>query len=144
MVKEGEMKKEDILRKIEAVKELVKRGATPGERAAATKMIDKLTHMLDEKPQKVAGPIHCFRIHDQRSRRLLRALLIHYDLLPFRKKGQHQTTMLARMDRTFYKDVFLPQFTDLQANLKNRLDEVTENFIIKAIQKKEPSRVQRP
>jgi hypothetical protein len=144
MDREGEMKKEDILRKLEAVKELATRGATPGERAAARNKVLLLTHQLNKIDPKLQLPERTFRIHDPWSRQLLTTLFRRHGIISYQRKGQHEATIMARMDRAFYNDVFWSQFCDLVAVLNSRLEKATKDFIAEAIPKKEPTRTQRP
>lgn len=127
------MTEAELLRKLMQVEALFAGSTYAGEREAAANARDKLRAKLDEVSKSDAPVEHKFSLRDAWSVRLLIALLRRYDIAPYRRRGQHATTVMAKMPREFLQETVWPQFERLSEILAQYLSEVTERVIAEAI-----------
>lgn len=114
------------LRKIEA---LYSGAATAGERDAAEAALLRLRHKLKQQ-EKVDPPVEVkFSLGDEWSRRLFLALCRRYGLRPYRYHRQRRTTVMVRLPQSFCDRVLWPEFCELDAELRQYLDQVTSKVI---------------
>ncbi len=114
------------LRKIEA---LFARPGTVGEQLAAGAALRRLRERLQEA-RRASGPIeYKFTFADSWARRLFVALCRRYELKPYRYKRQRYTTVMLRVPPAFVDDVLWPEFQELNAALREYLDEATNRII---------------
>jgi len=106
---------------------------TPGERVAAgearRRILERLSRIEREDP-----PVEFrFTLADAYSRKVFLALLRRYELKPYRRRGQRQTTVMVRAPARFVEETLWPEFQQLAATLRGYLDEVTERIVAAAL-----------
>jgi hypothetical protein len=116
----------DKLRKIEA---LFCGAGTAGERLAAEAALERVRARLAELEQHDPPVEMQFSISDQWSRHLFIALCRRYGLEPYRYRRQRRTTIMVRAPRRFIEQVLWREFSDLDADLRAYLHEVTLKII---------------
>jgi hypothetical protein len=122
-----------LTEKLTRIEALFAGATTEGERVAAaearTRIMKRLATLVAEEP-----PIE-FRwtLPDVWSRKLLLALLRRYDLKPYRFRGQRYTTVMVRAPKKFMQETLVPEYRQLNAELRRYLDEVTESVIAGAV-----------
>jgi tRNA nucleotidyltransferase (CCA-adding enzyme) len=67
------------------------------------------------------------------SRKLFVALLRRYDIRPYRYYRQRYTTVMARIPKQFLDDTLWPEFLELNATLRQYLDEVTARVVSEGV-----------
>lgn len=138
----------DKIRKAEA---LANGAKTEGERLAALEGLARLRASCKAAEERSTGPANGkyqrketssehgepeealptwrFRIDNPWSRELLVSELKRAGIRPFRQKGQHRSTVCARMPRDYFENVFNPRFEQLDRWLRGSLDRVTKSII---------------
>jgi hypothetical protein len=124
MITEAELKAK--LRKIEA---LFAGAATAGERNAAQAARDRIQAKLRDLEGQEAPVEMKFTLGDGWNMRLFLALCRRYGLKPYRKHGQHRTTVMLEVVASFADNILWPEFTQLAEALRAYLDEATERII---------------
>jgi hypothetical protein len=114
------------LRKIEA---LFADAGTEGERLAAEAALARIRGRLAEAGRQEAATEIQFSVTDQWSRHLFLALCRRYGLEPYRYPRQRRSTVMLRAPRPFIDQVLWPEFTELEAELRSYLQEVTLRVI---------------
>jgi hypothetical protein len=127
------MTEAELLQKLKQVEALFARSTFAGEREAAANARDKLRARLREQSATETPTEHKFTLADSWSVRLLVALLRRYGVEPYRLRGQHRTTLMAKMPRKFLEETVWPQFVTLSDTLQGYLREVTDRVIAEAI-----------
>ncbi|HWB74071.1 MAG TPA: hypothetical protein VG755_03930 [Nannocystaceae bacterium] len=127
------MTEAELLRKLMQVEALFAGTTWAGEREAAANARDKLRAKLDELSKSDAPVEHKFTLRDTWSVRLLIALFRRYGISPYRRKGQHATTVMAKVPKKFLLETLWPEFEQLSETLAQYLSEVTERVIAEAI-----------
>lgn len=127
------MTEAELLRKLMQVEALFAGSTYAGEREAAANAREKLKAKLEELSKSDAPVEHKFTLRDGWSVRLFIALLRRYGIVPYRKKGQHATTIMAKVPRGFLNETLWPQFQQLSDTLAQYLNEVTERVISEAV-----------
>ena len=127
------MTEAELLRKLMQVEALFAGSTWAGEREAAANARDKLRAKLEELSQSDPPVEHKFSLRDAWSVRLLIALFRRYGIAPYRRKGQHATTVMAKVPKKFLLETLWPEFEQLSDTLAQYLSEVTERVIAEAI-----------
>lgn len=122
----------DKLRKIEA---LFAGAGTAGERLAAEAALERVRARLAELNRQDPSVEMQFSLVDQWSRLLFVALCRRYGLRPYRYPRQRHTTVMVRAPRRFVEQVLWREFTDLDADLRAYLHDVTLTLIRDAVHK---------
>ncbi|MBI5480785.1 MAG: hypothetical protein HY906_18140 [Deltaproteobacteria bacterium] len=122
-----------LTEKLIRIEALFAGAATEGERVAAAEARTRIMKLL--QALVAAEPPIEFRwtLPDVWSRKLLLALLRRYDLKPYRFRGQRHTTVMVRAPKKFVQETLLPEFQQLNAELRRYLDEVTERVVADAV-----------
>ncbi len=124
----------DKLRKVEALRH---RGATQGERAAATSAHKALLARLKQLREAEPPVEQKFTFADSWSHRLFMALCHHFGLEPYRYKGQRYTTVMLRAPTEFVDEELWPMFLEYSDILEEHLDEVTRQVIERVFEEQE-------
>ena len=118
-----------LTEKLSRIEALFAGATTEGERVAAAearaRIMKRLATLVAEEPPEEFR----WTLPDVWSRKLLLALLRRYDLKPYRFRGQRYTTVMVRAPQKFVQETLLPEFEQLNAELRRYLDEVTERVI---------------
>jgi hypothetical protein len=122
----GDARLRDKLRKIEA---LFAGAGTEGERLAAEAALARIRARLADMGRSEAPVEIQFSVPDTWSRQLFLALCRRYGLAPYRYARQRRSTVVLRAPRRFVEDVLMPEFKELDADLRSYLDEVTQRLI---------------
>jgi hypothetical protein len=126
----GDARLREKLRKIEA---LFAGAGTEGERLAAEAALARLRARLEEIGRSEKPTEFQFSVPDTWSRHLFLALCRRYGITPYRYPRQRRTTVVLRAPRRFVEDVLWPEFRELDAELRNYLQEVTQRIIREAV-----------
>jgi len=122
----GDARLREKLRKIEA---LFAGAGTEGERLAAEAALARLRARLEEIGRSEKPTEFQFSVPDTWSRNLFLALCRRYGISPYRYPRQRRTTVVLRAPRRFVEDVLWPEFRELDTELRNYLQEVTQRMI---------------
>src|SRR5262245_20903715 len=122
----GEARLREKLRKIEA---LFAGAGTEGERLAAEAALARIRARLAEMGRSEAPVEIQFTVQDTWSRQLFLALCRRYGLAPYRYPRQRRSTAVLRAPKRFVDDVLMPEFKELDADLRSYLEEVTQRLI---------------
>jgi hypothetical protein len=122
----GDARLRDKLRKIEA---LFAGAGTEGERLAAEAALARIRARLADMGRSEAPVEIQFSVPDTWSRQLFLALCRRYGLAPYRYARQRRSTVLLRAPRRFVDDVLMPEFKELDADLRSYLEGVTQRLI---------------
>jgi hypothetical protein len=122
----GDARLRDKLRKIEA---LFAGAGTEGERLAAEAALARIRARLADMGRSEAPVEIQFSVPDTWSRQLFLALCRRYGLAPYRYARQRRSTVVLRTPRRFVEDVLMPEFKELDADLRSYLEEVTQRLI---------------
>ncbi len=124
MIEEKELREK--LRKIER---LFAGAGTDGERGAAAAAIGRIKEKL-ATAQKSAKPVEVkFSLADQWSRQLFIALCRRYELQPYRRPRQRQTTVMLKVPELFVNEVLWLEYKELNTVLTDYLARTTERII---------------
>jgi hypothetical protein len=122
----GDARLREKLRKIEA---LFAGAGTEGERLAAEAALARLRARLVEIGRSEKPTEFQFSVPDTWSRHLFLALCRRYGISPYRYPRQRRSTVVLRAPRRFVEDVLWPEFRELDTELRNYLQEVTQRMI---------------
>jgi hypothetical protein len=122
----GDARLREKLRKIEA---LFAGAGTEGERLAAEAALARLRARLEEIGRSEKPTEFQFSVPDTWSRHLFLALCRRYGISPYRYPRQRRSTVVLRAPRRFVEDVLWPEFRELDTELRNYLQEVTQRMI---------------
>ena len=75
-----------------------------------------------------------FTLEDRWSRHLFVALMRRYGIRPYRYRGQRQSTVMARLNRSFVNDTLWPEFLELKGTLAAYFDALTDRVIDQALE----------
>jgi hypothetical protein len=122
-----------LTEKLSRIEALFAGATTEGERVAAAEARARIMKRLEALG--AAEPPIEFRwtLPDVWSRKLLLALLRRYDLKPYRFRGQRHTTVMVRAPQRFMQETLVPEYEQLNAELRRYLDEVTDGVIAGAV-----------
>jgi hypothetical protein len=122
-----------LTEKLTRIEALFAGATTEGERVAAAearaRIMKRLATLVAEEPPQEFR----WTLPDVWSRKLLLALLRRYDLKPYRFRGQRYTTVMVRAPKKFMQETLVPEYQQLNAELRRYLDEVTESVIAGAV-----------
>jgi len=121
---------EEKRRKLEA---LHARPGTTGEKAAAEDAIQRIKARLAEFRTKEVDVEYSFSLHDPWKRMLFVSLCRRYGLKPFRRYGQHRTTVMVNAPESFIEQTLWPEFQELAETLSDYLREITEKVIQESV-----------
>jgi len=121
-----EMELKEKLRKIEI---LFAGASTSGERLAAQAARERIQAKLEELERQEKPVEMRFSLGDGWHLKLFTALCRRYGLKPYRKRGQHRTSVMLDVVPAFVEDILWPEFTQLADALREYLDEATERII---------------
>jgi len=60
-------------------------------------------------------------------------ILRRYEIRPFRYRGQRQTTVMARVSKTFVDETLWPEFEQLSDVLRKHLETITDRVIAEVL-----------
>lgn len=126
MLTEAEL--QDKLRKIQA---LHAQATTSGERDAAAAARERLQKYVSRTGEK-AVPIKC-HLKDRWMTALFLALARKHGLVPYRRWGQHYSTVMIDVPRNVLDHVLWPEFQALRNELDTYLRDATERIIREAV-----------
>jgi len=122
-----------LTEKLTRIEALFAGATTEGERVAAAearaRIMKRLATLVAEEPPEEFR----WTLPDVWSRKLLLALLRRYDLKPYRYRGQRRTTVMVRAPKRFVQETLVPEYQQLNAELRRYLDEVTERVVAEAV-----------
>ena len=121
-----ELNLRDKLRKIEA---LFAGAGTTGERDAAEAALQRVRTRLVALEREDRPVETQVSLPDEWSRKLFLALCRRYGLKPYRLYRQRVTTVMLKAPKTFVDQVLWPEFQELNAALRQYLNEVTDRII---------------
>ena len=124
MTAEAELREK--LRKIYA---LFEGATTPGERDAAAAAINRVKSALTAEQKREKLIEMRFSLPDRWHRRLFMALCRRYGVEPYRYRGQHRSSLMVRLPRSFIEGVLWPEYLEIKQVLDEYLNEVTERII---------------
>jgi len=122
-----------LIEKLLSIERLHAGAATAGERAAAANARERIRRRLEEFVRTEPPVEYKFSMADMWSRRLFVALLRRYGIRPYRYWRQRHTTVMAKVPRNFVEETLWPEFRELNATLRQYLDEVTERVISEGV-----------
>jgi hypothetical protein len=118
-----------LLEKLRAIEALHARPGSPGEGVAAGNARDRILERLRELGGVDRPEEFRFSFADHWHARVFVALLRRYEIRPFRRRGQRQTTVMARVSKRFVDETLWPQYLAFSESLSGYLDEVTNRVI---------------
>jgi hypothetical protein len=122
-----------LIEKLRSIERLHAGATTPGERVAAANALDRIRQRLAATAQSDPPVEYKFGMADLWSRKLFVALLRRYDIRPYRYYRQRYTTVMARIPKQFLDDTLWPEFLELNATLRQYLDEVTARVVSEGV-----------
>lgn len=127
------MTERELLERLAKIEALMAGSGFAGERNAAAEARERLRERL-RALQAEDPPVELrFAVHDPWGRRLLLALLRRYGIDPYRRRGQHRQSVMARVSRRFVDETFWPHYQQASAALHQHLSEVAESVIRTAV-----------
>ena len=122
-----------LLEKLARIEALFSGATTDGERVAAGEAKKRIQLRLDGIA-KLDPPVeYRFTLADVWSRKLFIAILRRYDIRAFRYRGQRQTTVMARVSKTFVDETLWPEFEQLSDVLRTHLETITDRVIAEVL-----------
>ena len=118
-----------LVEKLRAIEALYAGAMTPGERDAADRARQRIIARIAEVQSRDPAEEFAFSMTDPWSRRLFIALLKRYELRPYRYRRQRQTTVMAKMPKSFADEILMPEFNKLCSTLYEYLDGVTDRVL---------------
>lgn len=123
-----------LIEKLRLIEALFAGTTFGGERDAAVEARKRVLERLEEI-RKSDPPVEFrFTLADSWSRRLFVALLRRYAIHPYRYAYQRRTTVVARVSRRFVDETLMPEFRELERELRSYLDEMTRRIIERVIE----------
>lgn len=127
------MNETKLIEKLKLIEALFAGATTEGEKDAAFNALFRIKERLKEV-QKTDPPVeYKFTMSDIWSRKLFVALLRRYDIPPYRYYRQRQTTVMAKVPKSFVDETLWPEFKELDETLKSYLDDITNKVISETI-----------
>ncbi len=133
-----------LIEKLRLIETLFARPGTEGERVAAERARERILERLKQFEREDPPVEFRFSLHDKWSRQLLMALMRRYGINPYRYRGQHRTTIMAKVSVGFVNETLWPEFEQLQAALNAYFDEQTKRIIEQALQSDTAEAEERP
>lgn len=104
-----------------------------GERTAAATAAERIRQRL-RRLQETDPPVEMrFSLSNPWSKQLFMALLRRYEISPYRYSGQRYTTVMARVPKRFVDETLWPEFQQINSELNNYLNAITDRVIKGAI-----------
>jgi hypothetical protein len=122
-----------LIEKLRRIEALHAGATTPGERDAAASAKQRILARLAEEHATSPPVDFKFSIADPWSRQVFNALARRYGLTPFRRRGQHQQTVMLKVSTRFVRETLWPEYLAIAAELHQYLREVTERVIREAL-----------
>jgi hypothetical protein len=122
-----------LIEKLRRIEALHAGATTEGERIAAAEAKKRILARLVELGTADPPVDFKFRIADPWSRQVFNALARRYGLRPFRRRGQHQQTVMLKVSKRFVDQTLWPEFTAIGAELRSYLQTVTDRVIREAL-----------
>ncbi|HMN95804.1 MAG TPA: hypothetical protein PKC43_12025 [Phycisphaerales bacterium] len=127
------MTEKELLDRLAKIESLMAGTSFDGERDAAAVARERLRERL-RALQGEDPPVEMrFAVHDPWSRKLLLALLRRYGVSPYRRRGQHRQSVMARVSERWVNETLWPHFTQASAALRQHLEEVAVGVIRAAV-----------
>ena len=123
------MDEQKLIEKLRLIEALHAGAATPGERMAAQNARERIRERLRGMQDQDQAVEFRFSLPDPWARKLFVALARRYELKPYRLRGQHRSTVMIRVPKSFVNETLWPEFRELNRTLHAYLDEVTEKVI---------------
>ncbi|HLG19834.1 MAG TPA: hypothetical protein VI895_08495 [Bdellovibrionota bacterium] len=122
-----------LFEKLKRIEALFAGTTSVGEQQAAASAMDRIRERLRNVQETDPAIEFQFGLRDVWSRQLFMALLRRYGIRPYRYSRQRQTTVMARVSRSFVNETLWPEFKEIEATLRAHLHEITERIIGTAI-----------
>ncbi len=122
-----------LIEKLQSIERLHAGATTPGERVAAANALDRIRQRLAAAAQLDPPVEYQFSMADMWSRQLFVALLRRYNIRPYRYYRQRYTTVMARIPKQFLDETLWPEYQELNATLRQYLDEVTTRVVSEGV-----------
>jgi len=122
-----------MIEKMKKIEALFARAGTDGERIAAEAAIERIKQHIEACKRVDPAIEYKFSLDNAWSRGLFIALLRRYGIEPYRRYRQRQTTVMAKVSKTFVDQTLWPEFAALDTVLQDHLDEVTNKIISEAV-----------
>ena len=122
-----------LLEKLRRIEALHAGATTAGERTAAAEAKQRILGRLAQQREADPPVEYKFSLGNGWSRRLFLGLVRRYGLPPYRYPRQRMNTVMVRVPRAFADITLWPEFTALDAALREHLDAVAERVIAEAI-----------
>ncbi len=122
-----------LIDKLQAIEALHAGATTDGERVAADRARLRILERMEGVERDDPPVEYRFSIVDPWARRLFVALLRRYDLRPYRYRKQRRQTVMVRVSERFVEETLWPEFTAIEATMRDHLDEVTRRVIAESI-----------
>jgi len=122
-----------LIEKLQSIERLHAGATTPGERVAAANALDRIRQRLAATAQLDPPVEYQFSMADMWSRQLFVALLRRYNIRPYRYYRQRYTTVMARIPKQFLDETLWPEYQELNATLRQYLDEVTTRVVSEGV-----------
>ncbi len=127
------MNEAKLTEKLKLIEALFSGATTEGEKDAAFNALQRIRSRLEEIKKKDPPVEYKFTMSDLWSRKLFLALLRRYDIKPYRYYRQRQTTVMAKIPKSFVDETLWPEFEELNKTLKEYLGEITNKVISESI-----------
>jgi tetrahydromethanopterin S-methyltransferase subunit G len=127
------MNEAKLTEKLKLIEALFAGATTEGEKDAAFNALQRIRSRLEEIEKKDPPVEYKFTMSDLWSRKLFLALLRRYDIKPYRYYRQRQTTVMAKIPKSFVDETLWPEFEELNKTLKEYLEEITNKVISESI-----------
>jgi len=118
-----------LIEKLRRIEALHAGATTDGERIAAAEAKKRILARLEELGTADPPVEYRFKIADPWSRQVFNALARRYGLKPYRRRGQHQQTVMLKVSKRFVDQTLWPEFTAISTELRSYLQSVTERVI---------------
>jgi hypothetical protein len=122
-----------LIEKLRRIEALHSGATTDGERIAAAEAKKRILARLAELGTADPPVDYKFTIADPWSRQVFNALVRRYGLKPYRRRGQHQQTVMLKVSKKFVDQTLWPEFTALSGELRKYLHAVTDRVIREAL-----------
>lgn len=118
-----------LIEKLRRIEALHAGATTQGEREAAASAKQRILTRLAEFGAADPPVDFKFTIADPWSRQVFNALARRYGLRPFRRRGQHQQTVMLKVSKRFVNETLWPEYLAIAAELRKYLDDITARVI---------------
>ncbi len=122
-----------LIEKLRRIEALYGGATTPGERDAAGAAKQRILKRLAELVTADPPVDYKFSIADPWARQVFNALARRYGLKPYRRRGQHQQTVMLKISQKFMDQTLWPEFTAINDELHKYLHQITDRVIREAL-----------